>query len=191
MFNDCKYVIYSSGKIFNKNGNELKQYIDKHGYHSVSINKKRYLIHRLVAENFSDDFFIGCHVHHIDMNKSNNDISNLQCITKEKHQHIHKQKYPITKYCCICGCEFTPNKTKRKIAKTCSKECSHKLTILNSQKRKRKIIQFSKDNTFIREWDSARDCQREKGFYESNINKCCNGIIKSYKGYIWKYKGSD
>ena len=27
----------------------------------------------------------------------------------------------------------------------------------------------------------------ETGYCESNINKCCNGKIKSYKGYIWTY----
>lgn len=25
------------------------------------------------------------------------------------------------------------------------------------------------------------------GFFESNINKCCNGKIESYKGYVWRY----
>lgn len=36
----------------------------------------------------------GCHIHHIDGNKLNNDISNLQCMTKGEHSALHtKQKW--------------------------------------------------------------------------------------------------
>lgn len=30
-------------------------------------------------------------------------------------------------------------------------------------------------------------CKSKQVFFESNINKCCNGRIKSYKGYVWRY----
>ena len=52
---------------------------------------------------------------------------------------------------------------------------------------KRKIKQFSKNNEFIKEWDSARDIQTSLNIAESNINKCCNGHIKTAYGYVWKY----
>lgn len=43
------------------------------------------------------------------------------------------------------------------------------------------------DGKEIKTWDSARDIQNSTGYFESNINKCCNGKIRSYKGYKWKY----
>lgn len=49
------------------------------------------------------------------------------------------------------------------------------------------IIQFSKDNQFIRKWDSALDVQRELGIHNSYICKCCKGKQKSAGNYIWKY----
>lgn len=55
------------------------------------------------------------------------------------------------------------------------------------EKRQVAIKQYSKNGDFIKTWKSARACQNETGYFESNINKCCNGKIKSYKGYIWKY----
>ena len=54
-------------------------------------------------------------------------------------------------------------------------------------KKKIKVIQFSTDMVFIREWDSATDVEKELGFFKSNIRKCCRGERKSAYGFIWKY----
>lgn len=68
-------------------------------------------------------------VHHINENKMDNRIENLKIVTPKEHAAEHgMQKYPLTKICLACGCEFTPHPTKRKRAKTCSKECRYLLT---------------------------------------------------------------
>lgn len=52
----------------------------------------------------------------------------------------------------------------------------------------KKVLQFKPDGTFIKEWESIIDIQRNLGFYQSNISRCCRNIRKSAHGYIWKYK---
>lgn len=51
------------------------------------------------------------------------------------------------------------------------------------------VLQYTKTGDFIREWSSTRECGRN-GFNQSGVQKCCLGKtrLKSYKGYIWKYK---
>lgn len=50
------------------------------------------------------------------------------------------------------------------------------------------ILQYTKYDTFIREWDSIMDVQRELRIDQSNISRCARGKIPSAGGYIWKYK---
>ena len=49
------------------------------------------------------------------------------------------------------------------------------------------IIQFSKEGNFIQKWESATQVERELGFYNGHISKCCKGKLKSAYGYKWGY----
>lgn len=49
------------------------------------------------------------------------------------------------------------------------------------------ILQFSLDGEFIKKWDSATQVERELGFYQSSITKCCKGKQKTCGGYKWYY----
>ena len=166
---------------------EYTQQIDKVGYHAVSIKRHRYLVHRLVAQAFLSDYDESKDVHHIDENKGNNNINNLRCISSEVHQRLHKTKYPKTKFCVVCGKEFTPHPTKRNRNKVCSDECRLLYIKSHNAQYKIPIEQLSIDGELIKQWNSARDVQNELGFFESNINKCCNGHIQTYKGFKWRY----
>lgn len=50
------------------------------------------------------------------------------------------------------------------------------------------IIQYSKDGTFIAEYESAAEVKRQLGFDQSDLGKCCRNKKKSVGGYIWRYK---
>ena len=52
------------------------------------------------------------------------------------------------------------------------------------------VLQFTKSGDFIREWPSAMEIQRQLGYDNGNISHCClgNTRLKTYKGFIWKYK---
>lgn len=187
--NGKEIIVREDGKIFNLEHHEYAIFIDKNGYCSLTNGKNKYLVHRLVAEAFLADYRNErtLQVHHKDFDRTNNALSNLVCMEMKEHQKLHKQKYSFTKKCAICGKEFTPHPTKRERAKTCSPECAAIMVKKIAQKRCRKINQFSLDGKLIKEWDSARAVQNDTGFFESNINKCCNHVIRTYKGYKWEY----
>ena len=70
-------------------------------------------LHRFVWMYFNGEIPDGCDVHHCDFNHDNNDIANLELVTKDEHQRIHavfkKQKSPPKKstfVCAVCGKEF-------------------------------------------------------------------------------------
>lgn len=179
--------------IYNKHLKLLTQTLNNKGYLYVSTKSdnngqcNRY-VHRILAQAFiMPDLDDSYEVHHIDRNPLNNSISNLQPMLRYEHKLEHLQKYPLTKFCEVCGKEFTPHKTKRLRAHVCSPECKHKLDIMYAEKRKRKIVQYTKNLEFVKLWNSARDIQNTFGFAESNINKCCNDKVKSAYGYVWKY----
>ncbi|MZK53647.1 hypothetical protein GT715_25660 [Clostridium beijerinckii] len=50
-----------------------------------------------------------------------------------------------------------------------------------------KIYQYTMDNAFIKEWNSAKEAAIENNFDRSSITKCCKGKQKYHKGYIWSY----
>ena len=60
---------------------------DKTGYYLNSTIRKR--LHRYVWEKYYGEIPKGHHVHHIDLDKSNNDISNLQLMSEEEHIKLH------------------------------------------------------------------------------------------------------
>lgn len=54
-----------------------------------------------------------------------------------------------------------------------------------------KILQYSLDNKFLKEYNSIHDALRSLGvkiLKNSSISAVCRGKRKSYKGFIWKYK---
>ena len=51
----------------------------------------------------------------------------------------------------------------------------------------KKIMQLTKSGEFIKEWPSIREASKQLKINHGNICSCCNGIIKSAGGYIWKY----
>ena len=53
---------------------------------------------------------------------------------------------------------------------------------------KKKVLQFTLDGEFVREWDSLCEIERQTGFPRTNISACCRGKHKSAYGFVWKYK---
>lgn len=56
-----------------------------------------------------------------------------------------------------------------------------------NRNKSKKVLQFTLDGKFIREWPSTAECERN-GFNSGHVSSCCNGKEKSHKGFLWKYK---
>ena len=89
-FRDTGYMVSDQGVVMNPNGMILKGVAEGKGYMRVSINDKRYLVHRLVAECFipnPNGLELVCHK---DGDKSNNSANNLEWRDRSSHQkHIN------------------------------------------------------------------------------------------------------
>ena len=87
------YEVSNLGKVRNiKSGRIIKPSLNKNGYLRLWLcenNKKKYLyLHRIIATAFIDNSEEKPCVNHIDENKTNNDLSNLEWCT-ERENAIH------------------------------------------------------------------------------------------------------
>ena len=89
-FRDTHYSVDTDGNVYSK-GAVLKPF-DNNGYKRIKLNiegiRRAYLVHRLVAEAYlgASDLCVD----HIDNNKANNNLSNLQYLTVA--ENINKER---------------------------------------------------------------------------------------------------
>ena len=77
--------------------------------------------------------------------------------------------------------------SEKKKGKHLSEELKRKLSKSNTNgKCSKKVLQFTLDGEFIREWPSVMECSRN-GYDFRNISACCRGERKSAYGFKWCY----
>lgn len=93
------YLIRGNGDVYSlksKKARKLKSYNNGHGYLFVNLRKnnkkKNYYIHRLVAQAFIPNLYGFDTVDHIDGNKKNNCISNLQWLSRGDNVRKYHKK---------------------------------------------------------------------------------------------------
>jgi hypothetical protein len=86
------YYVSSLGRFKNKKGVIMKDYKPHHsGYIYLRVNIKKYALHRLIAQTFIPNLENKPFVNHIDGDKTNNSVSNLEwCTCSENNLHNHK-----------------------------------------------------------------------------------------------------
>lgn len=111
--NTYKLTVYSDGTIASDK-EVKKQYENSDGYMEISVGARpqtRLKVHRLVAMAFLDNPENKPQVNHIDGNKKNNDVSNLEWATaRENVQHAIKHglnKIVGSKRHCTAVAQFT------------------------------------------------------------------------------------
>lgn len=60
--------------------------------------------------------------------------------------------------------------------------------VARSKKLTKPVLQFTKDNSYIREWESIKEAGEKLDIARTGISLCCKGIQKSAGGFTWKYK---
>lgn len=63
--------------------------LKKRGYYSGKVLGVNTELHRYIYAKYHGKISPSMHVHHIDGNKANNDIDNLQLLTREHHTRLH------------------------------------------------------------------------------------------------------
>ena len=169
--NDCYYVS-NLGRVKsfrqNKNGRILKAGKDSKGYVQVllcdkkSNNKKRFMVHRLVAEAFIPNPDNKPQVNHKDGHRSNNNLDNLEWVTQSENM-----RHSID----VLG------KKPPALGKFGEKAPYH-----------RPVLQYTKGNKFVRRWGSIIEAARFYNDKSASIWKCLNGMTKTSRGFIWKYE---
>ena len=100
------YDITTSGEVINNhNGRHVKPQMNGKGYLRVSIGGKLQFVHRLVAEKYIPNPENKSQVNHIDGNKLNNSVDNLEWVTNlenrrhavENDLHLKGEKCPYAK----------------------------------------------------------------------------------------------
>lgn len=79
------YEVSNFGNIRNKNTRTVRKQTDRKGYKKIRLNNDDVAVHRLVAETFYDCDGEGLQVNHIDGNKSNNFLGNLEWVTPSRN----------------------------------------------------------------------------------------------------------
>lgn len=96
IYQDNNYSIDTQGNVINERNNKpITWSVSEQGYARVFLHskgiRKCYNVHRLVAESFIPKTIELNVVNHIDGNKLNNSVSNLEWVTnKENLEHAHK-----------------------------------------------------------------------------------------------------
>lgn len=102
-----EYQVSDTGLVrTTKTGRILRPAVSKHGYERVCLFKmdreSRYRVHRLVAMAFIPNPDNLPQVNHIDGNKRNNYVSNLEWVTGEENMHhakVHGLRAGHEKFC--------------------------------------------------------------------------------------------
>ena len=162
--------IYKSNNVKQISKSSILKFEKSKGYNYVHLFKngtrKRIAVHRLVAEAFILNPNNLPEVDHINTIRDDNRVENLRWVTPKENMNN-----PLTKE---KRCGYQGNK---------SEEIKKKISKAQSIK----VVQLTLEGELVKIWDSAIKAQKECGFDNGNINRCCRSKYKTNKGYKWTY----
>lgn len=157
----CKYKKYGyCYKLKKEEPHIIIGHQENNGYIMCSINRKKILVHRLVAKAFIPNPNNLPQVNHKDGNKLNNNADNLEWVTAgDNVRHAFKTG-------------LMDNAIKK---------------LAERKIRAKKVNQYDKSGNFVQTFSSCVEASKKIKASNFNISACCRGIRKTAGGYIWKY----
>lgn len=162
---------FNGFKEFMFKGRILRQRRRPNGYMDVSLHKERsfkpVLIHRIVASAFIPNPDNKPYVNHINCDKSDNRIQNLEwCTPLENGTHAKMQgRYrPISK------------KDRDRVSRMAKSKFS------------KPVLQFDITGNLLAEFPSANEAHRQLGISQGLISNVCRGLKENTHNYVFKYK---
>lgn len=149
---------------------ETPQNLSGNGYLFVQLyhkgRTKVIVTHRLMALAFIPNPLNKPILNHKNLNKHDNRVDNLEwCTQKENIRH------------------FLDNRTTS-LSTPARKIAMQKV----AARRKKPIIQLTKEGAFIKEYPSLTECAEDNNFSSGCVASVCQGRAKTYKGFKFKYK---
>lgn len=196
LINFEKYIITKDGKIFSKYYNKyLNGNLCCNGYYYVrlkciDIKCRLFLLHRVIWFYFNGDILEGMQVNHIDEDKTNNALSNLNLMTPKENNNW-----------CTHNKRMAASISKALKGRKHSAEHNLKVALAqqNDPNKSKPLIQINlTTGEIIKEWLSVNDVSRNTNYSQGSISNCCNGgffsktrnkwvNVKQAYGYGWKY----
>lgn len=201
-----EYWVSSNGRVKNINTNRIfSGRYDGAGYKAVTLKGKDYNVHRLVALAFLDNPNKLPHINHIDEDKTNNNVENLEwCSISDNVKHS------IYKQCCkvkqitkdgelvkVWDSFYQINRelgyARQPIIKVCKGKQQYSYGFRweycdpNSQRVVNRPVIVYKGSELIGKYASATKVSEALGLRFRSVSDCLKGRKATYKGYTFKY----
>lgn len=158
------YEISNTGKIRRKKSIKEHSVTDKKGYLTTDLYsngvRKSVRVHRVVAEEFIPNPDNKPEVNHKDGNKHNNNVDNLEWVTKKENCE-HAWKHGLARSSCSMLGRKNPNAG-----------------------RKGKPFRIVETGEVF---ETLHECEEKKNCNNRHINDCLKGRQKTHRGYHFEY----
>jgi len=164
--------------LYTRKGKMLKKLINSKGYYVVNLRKncthKIQTIHRIIAETFiSNKNNYPC-VNHIDGNKLNNSLDNLEWCT---YSHNIKEAFRLGLNKYTYKENFNPYYWKGK------KGIEHS--------KSKQVNQYDLKGNLLNKWGSITEASEKTGINYAYISLACNHKRKCAGNYVWRFENGE
>lgn len=160
------YKASNFGKVFSYRTNREIGHISNIGYYRCTLSGKEYFVHRIIASCFLMSQYGKSEINHIDGNKLNNHVTNLEWCNRAENVR-HAIRTGLSKPSGKSGVLYPERRNKKQYG---AKE----------------IVQVSRDGVDLRKYPSIAEAERS-GFSASQISAVCLGKTKFHKGFFWRF----